>query len=169
MTRSAKQMTGAKRTRHKTSRRGNRAQEFVSYLMAIEDWDWSFSYGVGQDRFDEGLYADHRQLQLRGTLTVPSKKAQTAELTLIPADDRDAPNGLQRRPLGVGGVHLYRGKLSAYLGMPTDALAPVLQMLIAGKFRFADLYGERLRYGRARITSYRLEMNIDEEDMPTDW
>jgi hypothetical protein len=28
--------------------------------------------------------------------------------------------------------------------------------------------GERLRYGRALIRSYRLEMAIEEEDMPLD-
>ncbi len=42
------------------------------------------------------------------------------------------------------------------------------KMLIASKFWFIDLHGERMHYRRAIIRSYRLEMDIDEEDMP-DW
>jgi hypothetical protein len=41
-------------------------------------------------------------------------------------------------------------------------------MLIAKRFHFAVLHGEPLRYGHASIRSYRLEMTIDEEDMPVD-
>jgi hypothetical protein len=52
--------------------------------------------------------------------------------------------------------------------MPGDALTPVLQMLIAEKLRFIDLHGERMRYRSATIKSYRLEMNMDEDDMPAD-
>jgi len=41
-------------------------------------------------------------------------------------------------------------------------------MMIANRFRFAVLHGERLRYGRALIRSYALEMAIKEEDIPPD-
>jgi hypothetical protein len=34
--------------------------------------------------------------------------------------------------------------------------------------RFIDLHGERMRYRSAMIKSYRLEMNIDLNDMPAD-
>ena len=47
--------------------------------------------------------------------------------------------------------------LISLLTMPCDALMPVLQMLIAEKFRYIDLCGERLRYRSATIKSYRLE------------
>jgi hypothetical protein len=48
----------------------------------------------------------------------------------------------------------------------TGALPPVLQMIIADRFRFIVLRGDKLRYGRALIRTYRLEMTIDEDDVP---
>jgi len=39
-------------------------------------------------------------------------------------------------------------------------------MMAAGRFRVVVLNGERLRYGRALIRSYGLEMTIEEDDMP---
>ena len=85
------------------------------------------------------------------------------------------PNRLQTNerydlpePSGVGSVSVSRGGFEALLTMPDDALVPILQMLIAEKLRFIDLYGERMRYRSATIRSYRLEMNMDLDDMPAD-
>ncbi len=45
-------------------------------------------------------------------------------------------------------------------------LSPVLHMVIADRFRFVVLSGGRLRYGRAAIRTYRLEMTIEEDNIP---
>jgi hypothetical protein len=87
-------------------------------------------------------------------------------IILIPRSIRTNRNVAAAR--GIGSISLFRGKFEALLMMPEDALAPILQMLVAEKFRFIDLHGERMRYRSATIRSYRLEMNIDEEDMPLD-
>jgi hypothetical protein len=52
------------------------------------------------------------------------------------------------------------------IGIPADALPPILQMLIAKEFKFVLLRGSKFRYRSARLTGLRLEMKLDEDDMP---
>lgn len=162
----------AKKTTGKRKRRRNRRSkedEYASYVIGIEDWEWALSFGIDSTKYREGPYMDFRHLHLRGKLIVPSRiKAETVQAVLMPRRIADDDRYEAPEPKSVGSVSLHRGRFEALLSMPSDALAPVLQMLIAEKFRFIDLHGHRLRYGSAIIRSYRLEMNIDEEDMPAD-
>jgi len=66
----------------------------------------------------------------------------------------------------VGGLHVWRGHAEALLSMPAEALASVIPMLIAGRFRFVSMHGRALYRGNAQIHGYRLEPYIGEEDMP---
>ena len=61
----------------------------------------------------------------------------------------------------------YGDRIAGLVSIPVDALPPILQMLIGGHFRFASMRGPRLRYRQTLCNSFRLEMTIDEEDMPT--
>jgi hypothetical protein len=84
------------------------------------------------------------------------------------------PSGLPlggRSPHGVGSVSVEGKKaegtkLVGYLSMPADALGPVLQMLIAGRFKYVLMDGEPLRYRKAFIGHYRLTAQHDEADYP---
>jgi hypothetical protein len=95
-------------------------------------------------------------------------KAETVQVILIPRRIQTYECDDQTEPTGVGSVSVSRERFEALLTMPYDALMPVLQMLIAEKLRFIDLHGERMRYRSATIKSYRLEMNMDLDDMPAD-
>jgi hypothetical protein len=53
-------------------------------------------------------------------------------------------------------------------GIPADALSPILQMLIATQLKFVLLRGSKFRYRSACLTGLRLEMKLDEDDMPAD-
>lgn len=63
-------------------------------------------------------------------------------------------------------MSLYRGDLQGLFPMPSDALPPVLTMLTAGRLRYVVMSGAKMRYGHARIQSFRLEMDLDEDDLP---
>lgn len=159
-----------------TSRTGKKArgkhrskEEIASYLVQIEEWEWGFSFGIGYRRFSDGPYMDFRHLHLRGRLIVPSRiKIETAEVILMPNSLRTNERYDIEEPSSVGSVSISGGRFEALLTMPCDALVPVMQMLTAEKLRFIDLHGERMRYRSATIKSYRLEMNMDEDDMPAD-
>ena len=153
----------------KKSRHRNPRAEFISYVLEIKEWDWSFSFGVNVRQDRDGPYFDFRHLHLRGTLIRPTRiKAERAELTFLPDHDLKEDKRERHEPKCVGSLQLYRGHLMGLLSIPADVLSPVLQMMIADRFRFAVLHGERLRYGRALIRSYRLEMTVEEDDMPPD-
>jgi hypothetical protein len=157
------------RARRKQRRAKKSAETYASYVVAIEDWGWSFDFGVNATPRDDEAYWDFRHLTLRGKLLIPSRiKAETVELTLMPGRDAEARDAGRERPKGIGGVHLHGDRFVAYLGMPRDALAPVLQMLVAGKSKFIVLDGERLWHRRAMIRHFRLETHVDEEDMAED-
>lgn len=161
----AKNATKSRKKRKQTRKKAQ--QEYESYIFAIDDWEWAFHFGVNQTKHLEGPYADYRHLHLRGRLLAPSRiKADGVQAILFPRTiEKEDCFGVEG-PKSVGSVQLTRGQFTAMLTMPDDALGPTLQMLIAGKFRFLDMHGLRMRYGSGQITSYALEMNIDEEDMP---
>lgn len=52
--------------------------------------------------------------------------------------------------------------------MAADALGPVMQMLVAARFKFIVLDGETMRYRKARIRHYRFETKLILEDYPDD-
>jgi hypothetical protein len=50
------------------------------------------------------------------------------------------------RPLSVGYLQIHEKVLTGGISMATDALGLVMQMLIAGRFKYLVLYGEPMRY-----------------------
>ena len=150
-------------------RRTHPRNERVDYVLEIKDWDWSFSFGLNYKPERDGPYYDFRHLELRGDLIRPKKiSASGAAFTLLPdlrlnEDQRD-----RHVWKGVGSVRRSRGTVSGLLSVPADVLPLLLQMLIAHRFRYLSLSGERLHYGHATIRTYTIETTIDDEDMPVD-
>lgn len=61
------------------------------YVVQIERWDWSFSFGMNPSRkhFPEP-YSDYRHLEVHGRLLRPkTAKAEMAGLTFLPRLDLD--------------------------------------------------------------------------------
>jgi hypothetical protein len=152
-----------KRTRAKAQR-----DEEVYFVVEITDWEWSFSFGVGWRRdIDREPYSDYRHLHIKGRLLRPSKiKAQEAELIFMPEAELNWSERANHQPQSVGLTQIYRGMFKPLLRMPGDSVAPVLQMLIAEKFKYVVLNGDKPRYGQGAIRSYRFEMKMEEDDLP---
>jgi len=70
------------------------------------------------------------------------------------------------KPLALGGLEAHPDRIDGHVGIPTDALSPILQMLISGRFKFMPLVARNFRYRSARLHSLRLEMKLTEDDMP---
>lgn len=117
--------------------------------------------------FNKRLYFDHRHLTLKGKLRAPARvTVNLVELCLVPDFDLPDWSGKSYVPQAVGGLHLNQGLLTGYLSLPEDALPAILQMLIADRFRYVVLHGDKLRYRRASVRSYRMEMTLDEAEYP---
>lgn len=69
------------------------------------------------------------------------------------------------KPIAVGSIEAYPERLDANLGIPSDALVPILQMLIAGRLNFVVMRGSKFRYRSARLQSYSLATKLDEDDL----
>ncbi|MHC2435304.1 hypothetical protein [Bradyrhizobium sp. USDA 4451] len=148
-----------------------RPEDAVScYIREIKGWDWSYSFGVNDPRYDDRPYSAFRHMQVRAQVLLPTKvkaKAEMAELTFMP----DVPPSrieakAEKHPLGVGYLDLRAGRLTGGFSMTADALGPLMQMLLAGRFRFLVLDGATMRYGKARIRHYRFEERIILEEYP---
>jgi hypothetical protein len=55
-------------------------------------------------------------------------------------------------------------RLMGYLSMPVDAPGPVLQMLLSGRFKYALMDGEHMRWRKALIGHYQLTAQHREPD-----
>jgi hypothetical protein len=139
------------------------------YILEITDWDWDYHFGLNTSRYDDLAYSDYRHLHVRGTVLLPTKlrpKVEQVELTFLP---NISPADLEKsgpHPVNVGYLHVHRKNLTGGISMARDALDLVLQMLIAGRFRYLVMYGEPMRYGKTHINSYHFNTALDPEDYP---
>ena len=149
-------------------RRKRARQETLHYVMEIQDWDWSFIFGVSPFKDKrEGPYSDYRHLELRGRLLRPARvKATTVEIAFLPDAALNETARKGETPQSAGSFHLHRGALQFILPMPADALPSVLAMMIAGRFRFVVIEGDRPMRGEGRVRMYRLAATHDEDDLP---
>ena len=100
---------------------------------------------------------------------------ETVELIVLPDIEpaemelrHDRPTPRSVGSLSIEGEKSEARKLMGYLSMPVDALGPVLQMLLAGRFKYALMDGEHMRWRKALIRHYRLTAQHNEEDYPDD-
>ena len=136
----------------------------LSYVLEIEDWNWDYSFGVDELKH-EGPYREFRHLSLFGRLLQPEALyIEHSEFTFMPNPGHDFCHRESHQPKTVGHIHLYQKTLRATAWMPQDALPPVLTMLAAKQLRYANLTGEKLRYRKAPILSYRLQRRWDVDE-----
>lgn len=150
-------------------RPGRKPRELPTwYVVAIENWEWSYSFGINRMKDRPEPYGDYRHLHLIGTLLRPSKvKADTVRVVFIPNEAYNSDQWERHRaPQHVGSVTLHRGKFEALCSMPADALPAVLSVLGTGRIKYAVLEGTKLHYGNADIHNYRLDMTMDDDDLP---
>jgi hypothetical protein len=155
----------AKRTKrlHAPSR-----DAYVRYVVAIESWDWSYALGIDDRKDSMDPYTEHRQLKIGGKLVHPTNPSiKAVELWLLPRRDLDQDRRKDDQPTAVGSLRFDGGKLTALLPIPKDSLTPIMQMLIADRFKFADMGGARLCHRQALVSSFSLVTHIDEDDMPS--
>ena len=112
-----------------------------------------------------GRLASGSVIALDDRLSPPAREADRAvtKPRRIETYERDDQTG----PTGVGSVSVSRGKFEALLTMPGDALTPFFANADCRKIEI-HRSAWRAHAISPTIKSYRLEMNMDEDDMPAD-
>ncbi|WP_298372871.1 hypothetical protein [uncultured Bradyrhizobium sp.] len=129
--------------------------EKINHLIQIEDWDWNYSLSV-----EAGDHHEYRPIEIKGKLMLPANIKATSVRALLHPVIRPS---WKKRVKNVGGV-LYRGKdYTAYLDVAPDAISPLLQMLIAGKYRYLTMRVLKSGTGRAQVENYRLSSTVDDD------
>lgn len=155
------------KAKKRKKRRRKPREATVYYVFEINDWEWSFSFGINTMKDERDPYMDFRHLHLRTKLMRPSKlSVSESELVFLPRDDLKQAGRERDQPKAVGSLELYRGNLRGLFSIPSDVLSLLLQMLTANRLRFAVLQGAKLRYGHTMVQSFRLEMTIGADDLP---
>ncbi|MCA1398410.1 MULTISPECIES: hypothetical protein [unclassified Bradyrhizobium] len=141
-------------------------EEIVDYVLAIEDWDWGYSFSLNSERQPIDPYDEFRHLQIKGRLLRPAgQKTDRAEISLLPSSDLEEERRRDLHPIALGSLHVTQDAILGNIGIPRDALTPILQMLIAGRFRFVLMRGTRFRHRSAKVNSLRLETKLTEDDL----
>ena len=155
--------------------------EAIDYLVRIEDWRCDYSFGLnpsydplhrdnGLSSFHEAPFSEYRDLVLSGVFLEPRKlreKKFEARLERQAYLDKKTVEENARRheesmPKGVGGFLRQSLSILAFLAIPEDAFALVLQSAAAHKINFMTLRGQKLRYGHGTIYNYSLQERQDE-------
>jgi hypothetical protein len=156
--------------------------EAIDYAVRIEEWRCDYSFGLNPSYdplhrdspisfFYEAPYSEHRDLVLSGIFLEPAKlrqkKFQARLVRQGHLDKRTIEEHLQRYeespPKSVGGFLKQNLSIVAFLSIPEDAFALVLQNAAAHKINFMTLRGQKLRYGRGDVYGYSLQEQEEEE------
>jgi hypothetical protein len=151
----------------KKRRRRMPLAEFDQYIMQIAPWDWSYSFSLNTQRNAIDPYHEFRHLRITGKLLRPiGQKTDKVELTLLPKADDNEDRRADHKPLSVGSLEVYGDRIVGLISIPMDALPPILSMMVGDRFKFVAMGGTKFWHRKSRVHSLRLEMNIEEEDMP---
>lgn len=159
----------------------NALSEAIDYTVRIDGWNCDYSFGLNASydplHRDNGIsflyespYSEHRDLVLKGVFIEPRKlkeKRLEARFVRQPHLNKETiEENLHRYeespPKSVGGFLKQGHYIMAYLSIPEDAFALVLQNAMADKVKFMTLRGQKLRYGRGEIYYYSIQEEQDE-------
>jgi hypothetical protein len=155
----------ARRATKKQRRRPR--EELVHYIVEIDDWDWGYSFSLNTERKPIDPYHEFRHLQVRGRLLRPAGlKTDRVEVSLLPTLDLEEGARKNLEPIALGALNSKAEGLYGNIGIPKDALTPILQMLIGGRLKFIVMGGGPFRHRNARLHSLRLEPKLNEDDWP---
>ena len=154
--------------RKKRARRKPRAEN-IYYVVEVDEWDWSFWFGVSNMPDWSGPYDDYRHLDFKGRMLRPTKlKGEAVSLHFLPTRELNEGNREKIKSVSIGTMNTRRGQMDAVLSMPADVLPSLLTMATAEQLRYIVMQGEKPRYGRAMLLSFRFETRLDEDDLPDD-
>jgi hypothetical protein len=142
-----------------------------SFLFEIAEWHPEYAFSVGHDRFDEGPYSEHVDIEIKAICIAPKRWAgRSATFDLI--GQRELMNRERYRhdpdwrPSGIAILDLRPRSGSFYVFIPYEALTFLLTGFAAGLFRYIDLWGPELKRSRSHCRSMRLLRAIDPEEYP---
>jgi hypothetical protein len=87
------------------------------------------------------------------------------EVSLFPSLSPQEERRKDLKPIAVGALEAGPERIDGHIGIPADAWAPVLQMLIADRMKFVVMRGAKFRYRSARLVSYSLQTRLSEDDL----
>lgn len=156
-----------KKVSRNARRRRKPTEEIIDYIVEIENWD--FNYWLALNTLSNALdpYHEHRHVEIKGRLLRPTGlKTDHMEVSLFPSMSLEEERRKNLKPIAVGVIEAYPERLAASLSIPSDALTPILQMLIAGRLKFVVMRGSKFRYRSARLHSYSLGTKLEEDEHP---
>jgi hypothetical protein len=155
----------AKRAAKPKNGRRRAAAPSIWFVVAVESWDWGFSFGVEKRSERDAPYSDYRHLHVRGNLVKPTNtRAKNANVVFLPSQSLNQSDRADRIPLSVGHLHSYRGVLDVGLSMPADVLPSLLTVFAADRAPYLVLEGTGSR-AHADIIGYSVETSLTEEDL----
>jgi hypothetical protein len=151
----------------KSRKRLRLRQESVSFVVRIEDWSWSLSFGISAPSDTADEFEDFRHLEVHGNLIrPPGMMVERVELSFLP---KISLNESIRRPskqTTIGLLQLRAKRLNGIISMPADALGPVLNTLAAGRLRHVIINADKIRHQQALVRGFRFERKIAKHDLP---
>lgn len=151
-------------------RRKPRKLGFDFFVIQIDDWDLSYSFGLDPERrWSGGPYWEHVSLNVQGTFLSPDKVANR-QIPVTVLGRRDRQKALEEpehtgdwTPKALGTLTVRGSYTDALLWIPYDSFAFLPLLLNEGKVKFIFMAGSELYRGFSDINSIRFEREHKEE------
>jgi hypothetical protein len=155
-----------KSVKKKRRKPGRPRVEQVCHIIEILSWDLDYMFGLDSGPFAREPYLDSRHINIVGRLIRPTSLSCTnIKATCFPDDWLLASARKDNKPKGVGYISYWGKDYSANLHLPSDLLGPVLQMMIAEKYRYIIMEAHKPFRGEAVILNYRFSATLHEDDL----
>jgi hypothetical protein len=148
---------------------------YQTYILRIDSWTPTYGFSAAELSWPSRAYSEHSELKLTGVYLAPAKLAgKTGGVILLGDRDKmlaleepppDEPPQPGLKPMNIGRITVRDDCPEFFGSIPIDAFWGLISALASGTLQFVNMYGERLRRGRAKIQSISVYSELDPDDL----
>ena len=148
------------------SRRRRRVQEeLVFYEVLVTDWDYYYSISPNDARyrFGPGPYWEIQVVKFQGSISRPEGfKYPTCEVTLSGREGMQDEK-FETPPKTIGGLSAHEDTLNAYVFIPCERVAEIVEIASTGRIKQISITGSRLKWRSGTVRDISVSTKIEEE------
>jgi hypothetical protein len=147
-----------------------RPATYETQYLTLENWDFTYSFGINQTKYNLGHYSEYNEIMLLGQIITEGYRYNPAyELILMGETSLDRHNdlleGTEKQPIFVGSLQAGKERVTyIFLSMPQRALNFIVPALIANKIQEIYLYCTTIKWRKARILNFHLSTKLTGEE-----
>jgi hypothetical protein len=140
-------------------------EEYVEYLLVVDDWDYSCSLSPADGRhlLGRGFYDEFQPLKFKGHWVEP-KGFKYPECVVTLSGKEGLLQEEHERPLkGIGGMWVTWDSLDVYVDVSAARMAELVTFAVADRIKRIGWTGTKLKYRKGTVRYLRTNSELEDE------